>query len=63
MPDTNAYRDDELVAIGTAARILGVSVSTMRRWEADGHISAQRTPGNQRRYLVADLMRLRGVAA
>lgn len=60
---TNSYTDDDLVAIGAAARILGVSVSTVRRWEADGHVASQRTPGNQRRYLVADLMRLRGVAA
>lgn len=60
---TNSYTDDDLVAIGVAARILGVSVSTVRRWEADGHVASQRTPGNQRRYLVADLMRLRGAAA
>lgn len=60
---TNSYTDADLVAIGAAARILGVSVSTVRRWEADGHVASQRTPGNQRRYLVADLMRLRGVAA
>ena len=60
---TNSYTDDDLVSIGVAARILGVSISTVRRWEADGHVTSQRTPGNQRRYLVADLMRLRGVAA
>lgn len=63
MADTSTYRDDELVAIGVAARILGVSVSTMRRWETEGHIASQRTVGGQRRYLVADLMRIRGAAA
>lgn len=63
MTDTNTYRDDELVAIGIAARILGVSVSTVRRWEADGHLTARRTPGDQRRFLVADLRSLIGDAA
>lgn len=60
---TNSYTDDDFVSIGVAARILGVSISTVRRWEAGGHVTSQRTPGNQRRYLVADLMRLRGAAA
>lgn len=55
---TNTYRDDELVAIGVAAHILGVSVSTVRRWEGDGHVAARRTPGGQRRYVVGDLRAL-----
>ncbi len=55
MPDTNTYRDDELVPIGIAARILGVSIDTVRRWDAAGHIRARRTPGGQRRFRVGDL--------
>lgn len=60
---TNTYRDDELVGVGTAARILGVSISTVRRWEADGHIVALRTPGGQRRFRVSELRALLGDAA
>ena len=50
---------DALVSIGTAALLLGVSVDTMRRWEAEGRITSTRTPGNQRRYDLAEVERLR----
>jgi putative resolvase len=46
------------VSISQAARELGVSISTLRRWEAEGKIEAERTPGGHRRY---DLAELRGV--
>lgn len=42
--------DTELLTIGEAARRLGVSIGTLRRWEAQGKISARRTLGGQRRY-------------
>jgi putative resolvase len=47
------------VRISEAARILGVTVDTLRRWEAAGKIEVQRTPGGHRRY---DLDQLRGIA-
>lgn len=40
----------ELLTVGDAARILGVSVDTMRRWDREGRLSALRTQGGQRRY-------------
>lgn len=40
----------KLIPIGEAARRLGVSVGTIRRWEAEGKISATRTLGGQRRF-------------
>ncbi len=46
------------LTIGEAARILGVSVETLRRWDADGKIDAVRTPGGQRRFVRADVERL-----
>jgi putative resolvase len=47
------------VPISEAARILGVSVDTLRRWEAAGKIEVERTPGGHRRY---DLNQILGLA-
>ena len=47
------------VRISEAARMLGVSVDTLRRWEAAGKITVERTPGGHRRY---DVEQLRGIA-
>lgn len=33
-----------------AARYLGVSLATIRRWSDAGHIACYRTPGGQRRF-------------
>jgi excisionase family DNA binding protein len=33
-----------------AARYLGVSIATIRRWADAGHITCYRTPGGQRRF-------------
>jgi excisionase family DNA binding protein len=38
-----------------AARHLGVSTSTVRRWSDAGHLQGYRTPGGQRRFSVAQL--------
>ena len=38
-----------------AARYLGVSISTLRRWSDAGHLQAYRTPGGQRRFSVEQL--------
>ncbi|MBF7682653.1 IS607 family transposase [Acinetobacter sp. B5B] len=40
----------KLVSIGKASEILGVSIQTLRRWEADGKITSERTATNHRRY-------------
>lgn len=41
----------DLVSIGEAARVYGVSVPTMRRWDREGKLkSHSRTLGNHRRY-------------
>ncbi|HEX9044154.1 MAG TPA: helix-turn-helix transcriptional regulator [Candidatus Limnocylindrales bacterium] len=39
---------DRALRIGQAAELLGVSIDTLRRWEADGRLSTTRTPGGQR---------------
>ncbi|WP_139193146.1 IS607 family transposase, partial [Anaerobacillus alkalilacustris] len=38
-----------------AANILGVSSSTLRRWEKEGKITSTRTSGGHRRYTTEDL--------
>jgi len=38
------------ISIGKAAKILGVSKETLRRWEKQGKIKVFRTPQNHRRY-------------
>jgi excisionase family DNA binding protein len=40
-----------------AARHLGVSLSTIRRWSDAGHLPGYRTPGGQRRFTVEQLDR------
>ena len=45
---------DDLIRIGAAAQALGVSVDTLRRWEAEGRVSFQRH-GNQRVLPATDL--------
>ena len=47
------------VRISEAARMLGVSVDTLRRWEAAGKIEVERTPGGHRRY---EVDQLKGIA-
>jgi excisionase family DNA binding protein len=38
------------LSISEAARMLGVSLSTVRRWSDSGVLPSYRTPGGQRRY-------------
>jgi putative resolvase len=44
-----------LVGIGEAAQALGVSITTLRRWEAAGRLNAEHTAGGHRRYDLAKL--------
>ncbi len=43
------------LSISEAARHLGVSISTVRRWSDSGHLRGYRTPGGQRRFTVEQL--------
>ena len=44
-----------LVDIREASQILGVCISTLRRWDASGRLTAEHTAGGHRRYDVAKL--------
>jgi molybdopterin-binding protein len=46
--------------LGQAARVLGVSVDTVRRYADSGRLKTTRTPGQQRMVDGADLARLAG---
>jgi excisionase family DNA binding protein len=46
---------ERLVGIGEAAEFLGVSITTLRRWEAEGRLAAEHTAGGHRRYDLAKL--------
>jgi excisionase family DNA binding protein len=46
-----AHNDRQLVFTSSqAARYLGVSLATIRRWADAGHLGCYRTPGGQRRF-------------
>lgn len=47
------------ISIGQASKELGVSIATLRRWEAEGKIHCERTPKGHRRYELAQLRGLK----
>jgi molybdopterin-binding protein len=47
------------IRIGRAAELLGISVDTLRRWEAEGRIGVRRSRGGQRLVEMAEVQRLR----
>lgn len=50
--------DNDLVNTAAAARLIGVSPNTMRKYADEGLLPVRRTPGGQRRYCVRDLRKL-----
>jgi putative resolvase len=46
---------ERIVSISEAAEVLGVSITTLRRWEAAGKLVAEHTAGGHRRYDLAKL--------
>ena len=51
VPPASQRNDRRLVFTSSqAARYLGVSLATIRRWTDAGHVSCYRTPGGQRRF-------------
>ncbi len=46
--------------LGEAARAIGVSPDTLRRWERDGKLTTSRDPANRRRVAPEEVERLAG---
>src|SRR3990167_4891361 len=51
-------KNTEFIGIHEAARLLGVSPRTLRRWDEKGILTPRRSLGNHRRYLRLDVERL-----
>jgi molybdopterin-binding protein len=50
---------EEAVGIGEAAKLLGVSTDTVRRWDRSGKLATTRDDRNRRRVPVKEIERLR----
>jgi len=53
----------ETYTASEAARALGISLDTLRRWDRDGRIRTERDTGNRRVVRAAEVERLRGDSA
>jgi molybdopterin-binding protein len=49
---------DDGYRIGEAAKVLGVRVETVRRWERDGRLRTTRSPGGHRRVPAEEVARM-----
>jgi molybdopterin-binding protein len=54
----NEQRPTARIRVGEAAEMLGVSVETLRRWEAEGRLHMDRSAGGQRLVAVTEVARL-----
>jgi excisionase family DNA binding protein len=54
-PPANRKKTRQLLGIGDAAKYLGVSIDTIRRWEKKGRIESFRSPGGHRYFQKAEL--------
>lgn len=48
-------KNQPTLTVSEAADYLQVSTTTLRRWDTSGKLVAYRTPGNARRYTLAQL--------
>lgn len=51
-------QEEMTISIGDAAKELGVSVKTVRRWADSGKIRYERSPSGHRRFYISDVKRL-----
>jgi molybdopterin-binding protein len=58
MARTGVKPKQSTIRVGEAAEILGVSVDTLRRWEASGRLRVSRSKGGQRLVALSEVRRL-----
>src|SRR6266576_2798125 len=54
----NVEMAEEMIRVGQAAEMLGVTVETVRRWETEGRLLVDRSPGGQRLVSLREVTRL-----
>jgi molybdopterin-binding protein len=52
------HQEPALLRVGQAAEMLGISVETLRRWEAAGRLRMERSEGGQRLVSMGEVRRL-----
>ena len=52
----------ELLRPKEAAKMLGVTTTTLREWDKRGVLHSVRTPGNQRRFHENEIKKLMGIS-
>lgn len=52
---TNMNETPVAIPIGEVARLVGVSIATVRNWDRAGKIRSFRTPSGQRRFWLSDV--------
>jgi len=62
-PFKTGRKAERCVSIGEAARVLGVSITTLRCWEATGRLKAEHTDGGHRRNQGEDAVLEEGLVA
>lgn len=50
--------NDEYISIGKVSQVLGVTIVTLRNWEAKGYLIPQQTPNGHRRYSICQIEKL-----
>src|SRR5262245_33396975 len=60
MPNPPHIEPDRLLKGSEAARALGISLDTLRRWDREGRIRCVRDPSNRRMVPASEVARLRG---
>lgn len=56
---TDAQEEERYLRISEAARLVFMSVDTLRRYADNGKLPSTRTPGNQRRFKLSDVEALK----